>query len=59
MVLKYSLSIDKNAIQSNLKRLTNQIYRLLPTREEGGDWRRPLETIMEELAGMSRLFFDQ
>ena len=39
--------------------LTNQIYKLLPLREEGGDWQKPLETIMEELAGMDRLFIDQ
>ena len=59
MLLKYGLDIDKEAIEVNLRRLTNQVYKLLPLREEGGDWRRPLETIMEELAGMDRLFLDQ
>lgn len=59
MLLKYNLDIDKEAIQINLTRLTNQIYKLLPVREEGGDWRRPLETIMEEVAGVDRLFLDQ
>lgn len=59
MLLKYNLDIDKEAIQINLTRLTNQIYKLLPIREEGGDWRRPLETIMEEVAGVDRLFLDQ
>ena len=59
MLLKYDLDIDKEAIQVNLGRLTNQIYKLLPIREEGGDWQKPLATIMEELAGMDRLFIDQ
>lgn len=59
MVLKYGLDINKDAIVINLKRLTNQVYKLLPLREEDSDWRRPLETIMEELAGVNRLFFDQ
>ena len=59
MQLKYDLNIEKDAIKLNLYRLTNQIYKLLPTREEGGDWERPLTTIMEELAGMDRLFLDQ
>lgn len=59
MLLKYDLNIDKDAIKTNLMRITNQIYKLLPLREEGGDWRKPLETIMEELAGMDRLFIDQ
>lgn len=59
MLLKYDMDIDKEAIKISLGRLTNQIYKLLPLREEGGDWIKPLETIMEELAGMDRLFLDQ
>ena len=59
MILKYGLDIEKEAVQTNLGRLTNQIYKLLPLREEGGDWQRPLENIMEELAGMDRLFLNQ
>jgi len=38
MLLKYDFNIDNNAIQANLKRLTNQVYKLLPIREEGADW---------------------
>lgn len=59
MILKYNLEIEENAIKANLKRITNQIYKLLPNREEGIDWETPLTTIMEELAGMDRLFADQ
>lgn len=59
MLLKYDMNIDKEAIRVNLSRLTNQIYKLLPLREEGGNWQKPLSTIMEELAGMDRLFLDQ
>ena len=59
MILKYDLEIEENVIKANLKRITNQIYKLLPNREEGIDWETPLTTIMEELAGMNRLFTDQ
>lgn len=59
MILKYGLDIEKEAIKVNLGRLTNQIYRLLPLREENDNWQKPLETIMEELSGMDRLFLDQ
>jgi hypothetical protein len=58
MVIKYNACIDNNAIKINLKRLTNQIYKLLPNREEGLDWEKPLSTIIEEFAGMDRLFLD-
>lgn len=59
MMIKYNIEISNEALASNLKRITNQIYKLLPNREEGIDWETPLSTIMEELAGMGRLLFDQ
>jgi hypothetical protein len=59
MVLKYDLNIDNKSIKANIGRLTNQVYKLLPVREEGGEWQKPLMTIMEEIAGMDRLFIDQ
>lgn len=59
MILKYGAEIDNSAIDKNLNRITNQIYKLLPNREENSDWQKPLTTIIEELAGMDRLLFDQ
>ena len=56
MLLKYDMDISKDAITQNLKRIINQIYKLLPNREEAIDWTLPLSTILEELGGMSRLF---
>ena len=56
MELKYNIDIENNAIIVNLNRLTNQIYKLLPNREEGIEWTKPLGTIIEEFAGMERLF---
>lgn len=58
MLLKYDVNISNDAIKINLKRLTNQIYKLLPNWEEAVDWRKPLTTIIEEIAGMDRLFLD-
>ena len=59
MVIKYDAEINNEAIESNLKRITNQIYKLLPNREENIDWETPLATIMEELSGMDRLLIGQ
>ena len=59
MIIKYECDLQTEAICANLKRITNQIYKLLPLREEGGNWEKPLLTIIEEMAGMSRLLFDQ
>ena len=59
MVLKYDIEIQNSAVHGNLRKITNQIYKLLPEREEGLDWKTPLSTIMEELAGMDLLLTDQ
>ena len=59
MVLKYGVEVDNYTIESIFKKITNQIYKLLPMREENGDWKKPLETIMEELAGMDRMLGNQ
>ena len=50
-----NIEIDKLAIYASIKKLTNQIYKLLPNREEDIDWQTPLSTVIEELSGMSRL----
>lgn len=55
ILTKYNTEIDKSAIYANIKRLINQVYKLLPNREENIDWQTPLTTIIEELVGMSRL----
>lgn len=59
MILKYGFDIDDKAVLVSLSRLINQTFKLLPIREEGADWEKPLTTILEELQGMDRLFFDQ
>ena len=55
MTLANGFNVAPAAVERNLKRLTNQIYKLLPSREEGLDWQLPLDTIIEELSGMNIL----
>ena len=55
MILKYDLDINNLIIHNRLQNLINQIYKLLPNREEGIDWQKPLQTILEELIGIQRL----
>lgn len=52
----YGNEVDTSVLVANLKRLTNQIFRLLPANEEGEDWVKPLETILIEIAGLSALY---
>lgn len=55
MKIKYSLEVDDKIIINTLVRITNLIYKLLPLREEGIDWIKPLETVMVELTGFYNL----
>ena len=58
MVIKYNVEIQNEAILKNIDRITNQIFKLLPSREEGGDWMTPLESLIIEVAGMAELIKD-
>lgn len=59
MILKYNINISEDIIDKDLKRLINQIYRLLPLRQEKEDWQKPLQTIIEQLVGLQRLFLKE
>lgn len=58
MQIKYEIIMNTDAIQENLKRLTNQIFKLLPEREEELDWKNPLDTIIIEFTGMDALLIE-
>ena len=55
MVIKYNAEFENEAIGKNLERITNLTFKLLPNREEGNDWKTPLQSLIIELAGMARL----
>ena len=59
MEFKYGLYFEKEAILNNIDRITNQIFKLLPNREEGGDWETPLKNLILEISGMKALWTDQ
>ena len=58
MEISTGANIKNEAVIENLKKLTNQIFKLLPDWEEALDWQTPLGTIIEELSGMDKLLID-
>lgn len=54
-LLKYNLEISDQGYAAHIHALINQIYKLLPNREQGLEWERPLATIIEQFAGIQRL----
>lgn len=59
LFLKYDVPIEEEDFSINIKRIINQLYKLLPMREQGKDWKKPLETLIQELCGMKRLIEGQ
>lgn len=58
MDIKYNGQISDEAIVKNIDRITNQIFKLLPNREEGNDWQTPLQNLIIEITGMHSLLND-
>lgn len=56
MYMIFELNVDEFPVETTLHRIVNQIYRLLPLREEGEDWKKPLSTLIIELTGFFELF---
>lgn len=55
---KYNFDIDNNLINTNINRLTNQIWKLIPMRENEEDWLSQLNTVIIELTGLGQIFND-
>lgn len=59
MILKYNIEIDNEAVKTNLDRICGRIFKLLPDREEGKDWKTPLKSLIIEIYGIDSLLNDQ
>ena len=59
MITKYDSCFDEKVVQTDLRRLVNQIWKLLPMREKEEDWEKQLSSVLIELHGLSDMFDDQ
>ncbi len=46
-------------IVRDMRRLINQIWKLLPMRENNEDWQKQLDSVLVELYGLHKIFGDQ
>ena len=57
LLTKYGfLSISEEDLQVNVRRLTNQLWKLIPMREHNEDWQKQLDTVLIEIAGLNEIF---
>ena len=59
MILKYDMEIDNEAILLNFDRISGRVFKLLPDREEGKEWKTSLHNLIIEIYGMDSLLNDQ
>ena len=53
---KYNFDFDSEVILKNVRRLTNQLWKLIPMREHEEDWEKQLDTVILEIAGLNEIF---
>ena len=53
---KYGIDIPEEDVNKNVRRLTNQLWKLIPMREHEEDWQKQLDTVILEIAGLNEIF---
>ena len=53
---KYGFNFRKEDVDKNVRRLTNQLWKLIPMREHDEDWPKQLDTVVIEIAGLNEIF---
>lgn len=56
MLNKYNIDFSKSDVLKNIRRLTNQLWKLIPMRENEEDWQKQLDTVILELVGLNEIF---
>ncbi len=55
MTNKYNIEFADQAININVNRLINQLWKLIPMREHEEDWKTHIETVLLEIVGLNEL----
>lgn len=53
---KYDVKFPEEMISKNITRLTNQMWKLIPMRENEENWEKQLETVIIEVVGLNEIF---
>ena len=56
LITKYGFEFRARDIEVNVRRLTNQLWKLIPMREHEEDWLKQLDTVTIEIAGLNEIF---
>ena len=56
IISKYGFDIPAESLEKNIARLTNQMWKLIPMRENEENWEKQLDTVILEIAGLNEIF---
>ena len=56
MKTKYGFEFSNVVVLQEKKRLINQLWKILPMRENGEDWENQLSNVIEEISGLNLLY---
>ena len=56
---KFSVDFSVESVNKNISRLINQCWKLIPMKENNENWRKQLETLTIEIAGLNEIFYTQ
>lgn len=56
MMTKYNFIIPQEVIAMDRKRLINQLWKILPMRENEEEWEKQLQTVIYEIVGLNEVF---
>lgn len=57
--MKYNYDFTEDAKRQDLRRLINQIWKLIPMRENDEDWINHLKNVLEEISGLVEIYRDK
>lgn len=59
MPTKYNFNCKTDVLRSCQKRLVNQLWKLIPMKENQEDWEKQLNNVIIEIAGLHEIFIDE
>ena len=55
LITKYNFEIPAASFAADINRLTNQLWKLIPMRENNEDWQNQVDTVLIELIGLNEI----
>ena len=56
METKYGFDVPVEILLADKKRLINQLWKILPMRENEENWKKQLQTVIDEIVGLNEVF---